>query len=360
MKHRCWLCLGLTLAFGAVCRPIEDTPTQANKTPPEQPEASHRAHPLVDFATIANDLKPSVVSVLSTIHQTENTTGNLITHGIGSGMIVSSDGKILTNEHVVKNAIEVQIEFFDGQRESAKILYQEPLLDLALLQLENAISPAKPIQFRQDTPPLAGEWVMAVGQPFGLGYTVTVGVISGHDRDYNDLGHPAGLDPDGFWSFMQTDASINIGNSGGPLVDVYGKVVGITTAVRNDGQGLAFAIPAVMARKFIDEVQNHGRFRQARLGLRAENLDGRLTPFAPSGVRVTYVDPQGPSAQAGIQKNDLIVAINQNRIRRVSEISFQTQLVGVNGKLEVLIQRGDAPAFPLWVMATEASRQSNP
>src|SRR5690606_31602761 len=190
--------------------------------------------------------------------------------------------------------------------------------------------------------PRAGQFVMAVGQPFGLGHTVTVGVVSGLGRDYVDVGRPQGLDPDGIWSFIQTDASINIGNSGGPLVDADGKVVGITTAVRADGQGLAFAIPSIMARRFLDEVWTHGRVRHARLGIKAENAAAGELPGRGSAVRVTEVDATGPGAKAELQPGDFILAIDDTPVNRVSDVAYLTQLRGVGARMTLTVRRGDA------------------
>ena len=129
-------------------------------------------------------------------------------------MIVSARGQVLTNEHAVADALRVQVELSGRDRLGARILYADPLLDLALLELDGVASELTPVEF-SDRDPTPGEWIMAVGQPFGLGHTVTVGVVSGLGRDHDDLGRPPGLRPDGIWSFIQTDASINIGNSGG-------------------------------------------------------------------------------------------------------------------------------------------------
>ena len=164
----------------------------------------------------------------------------------------------------------MDVELANHDRVGATVVFADPLVDLALLRLDAPVEGlvALPLRTRTARP---GEWVMAVGQPYALGNTVTVGVIGGLGRDYTDLGRPPGLRADGLWSFIQTDASINIGNSGGPLVDLDGAVVGITTAVRRDGQGLAFAIPAAMAQHFLSEVRTHERVRHARLGIRADN-----------------------------------------------------------------------------------------
>ncbi len=286
-----------------------------------------------NFATLARAIGPSVVSVVSIFPDSEGRK-----RGIGSGMIVSVSGEILTNEHVIEGAKTIFVQLHDSSQVEADVVVADPLLDLALLQLRGEFTQLSPVGFR-DLDPEPGEWIMAIGQPFGLGHTVTVGVVSGLGRDYGDVGRPVDLDPDGIWSFIQTDASINIGNSGGPLVDLAGKVVGITTAVRQDGQGLAFAIPSAMVIEFIDEVRTYRRVRHTRLGIRAENaLDER--GFA-SVVRVTHVDPDGPGERATLAVDDLILAIEGKSIARVSDVAYLTQLAGVGETVDLTIARGE-------------------
>jgi S1-C subfamily serine protease len=308
-----------------------------------------------DFASVAAAMGPSVVTVISTVRDRDaalrsgsETTRNKVVRGLGSGMVVSANGQILTNEHVIASATRVDVELSTRDRIPAKVLLSEPLLDLALLELEGPAPGLVPVEFREEDP-VPGEWVMAVGQPFGLGHTVTVGVISGLRRDHADLGRPDGLRPDGIWSFIQTDASINIGNSGGPLVDAAGAVVGITTAVRNDGQGVAFAIPAPMAHRFLEEAWTHGRIRKARIGIKADNSSVPASPdseLAGRGavVRVTEVDETGPAAKAGIVEGDLVLAIAGRPVDRVSDVAYLTQLLGVGSRVPLTIKRaGQAP-----------------
>jgi S1-C subfamily serine protease len=183
---------------------------------------------------------------------------------------------------------------------------------------------------------------MAVGQPFGLGNTVTVGVIGGLGRDHHDLGRPEGLQPGGYWNFIQTDASINIGNSGGPLVNASGRVVGITTAVRNDGQGLAFAIPAPMAERFLDEARTFGRVRKTRLGINANDVTNP-TDGPGTVVQVTKVEPGGPGARANLEKDDVILRIDGTPVSRVSDVAYLAQLSGVGRKITLTVRRGDDP-----------------
>ncbi len=286
--------------------------------------------PLPNFASVAHEVAPSVVTVISTLPRRGSRHPS---HGIGSGLLVSAAGQILTNEHVVAGATKIHVELANLERVEAKLIYGAPKLDLALLQL---VAPTRgpqrtlrPARFR-DRAATPGEWVMAVGQPFGLGDTVTVGVVSGVGRDHADLGRPKRLDPDGIWSFIQTDASVNIGNSGGPLVDTEGRVLGLTTAVRRDGQGLAFAIPSAMAVKFLAEVRAHGRFRFTRLGISAHNVGPEQFPSRLSTVQVTKIDPNGPGSLAGVKRGDVIVTIDGQAIRRVAEVAYLTQLRGVN------------------------------
>jgi S1-C subfamily serine protease len=289
---------------------------------------------LPDFAGVAREVGPGVVGVISTVQH----DGSRL-KGIGSGMVLSVHGEILTNEHVVRGAEDIKVQLADNTQVGAEVVVADPLLDLAVLQLRGEFASLAPVEFRERDP-APGEWIMAIGQPFGLGDTVTVGVISGLARDYGDLGRPPDLDPDGIWSFIQTDASINIGNSGGPLVDLDGKVIGITTAVRQDGQGLAFAIPAAMAIKFVDEVRTYRRMRHTRLGILARNdteIEGRAT-----AVRVTRVDPDGPGDRASLEVDDLVLAIDGVPISRVSDVAYLTQLAGVGAEVTLTIARGPA------------------
>jgi S1-C subfamily serine protease len=326
--------------FGVGCREIE-TPAPNEEIPgPREPsplrvdsEPVRSEMTLPNFAVVAQAVGPSVVGVISTVE-----VGSSRMRGIGSGMVVSVQGEILTNEHVVRDAASIKVQLSDHTQVDADIVVADPLFDLAVLQLRGQFPGLEPVRFRgPERPPTPGEWIMAIGQPFGLGHTVTVGVVSGLGRDHADLGRPPDLDPEGIWSFIQTDASINIGNSGGPLVDLDGRVLGITTAVRQDGQGLAFAIPSAMALEFIDEVRTYRRMRHTRLGIQARNdneVDG-----LPSAVRVTRVDPDGPGDRASLAVDDVILSINGQPITRVSEVAYLSQLAGVGAEVTLTIRR---------------------
>lgn len=345
-----WLCTALVFS----CRPVESPPEE---TPPivgplvrplpdgesatEDRDSTSKRGALPDFVQLAEKLSPSVVSVVSTVRIGNAQGGRL--RGIGSGLIVSSEGQILTNEHVVRNAARVEVELHRQRSVAAKIVYADPSLDLALLEVTEPVAGLIPATLREK-PPQVGEWVMALGQPFALGNTVTVGVVSGLRRNYGDLGRPRDLASDGTWSFIQTDASINVGNSGGPLVDLDGEVVGVTTAVRADGQGLAFAIPAQMAARFVEEVRAHGRMRHPRLGIRAENAGPGAFPGRMAVVRVTKVERDGAAAQAGLEAGDLVLRVDDERVHRVSELVWAAQLAGVDATLKLHVGRPDGSA----------------
>lgn len=323
------------LALVLACRPVEPGPEAAPAPVPEPgTRAPARAAPsgLPDFAELAERMSPSVVSVVSALPP-EGRKGRRPRRGVGSGMVVRADGQVLTNQHVIADAMSFAIQYSDGTRVAARLVYGDPALDLALLAPEVAAGARTPVQLSERRP-RPGEWTMAIGHPFGLGDTVTVGVISGLGRDHDDLGRPESLDPEGVWSFIQTDASINLGNSGGPLVDLRGEVIGLTTAVRSDGQGLAFAVPAPMARKFLDEVWTHGRFRHARLGVDVSELDDR------PAVRVLRVVPGSPAARGGLLPGDLILAVADAPIARVSALAYHGRLSGVGAPLSLAVQRG--------------------
>jgi S1-C subfamily serine protease len=348
----------IALALGVGCRRV-DEPIADMRTPPpdlaetvtEERYGGGKTFVVPDFARVAQQLSPSVVTVISTVQSRNTGSSRRTVHGVGSGMLVSARGQVLTNEHVVASSSRVEVELSTRARLPARVVYADPLLDLALLEIDGLPGELVPVEFsgREPTP---GEWVMAVGQPFGLGNTVTVGVISGLGRDHADLGRPPGLRPDGIWSFIQTDASINVGNSGGPLVDPDGKVVGIATAVRADGQGLAFAIPAPMARHFLEEVWIHGRVRHARLGMTVDDAVNGELPGRGAVVLVKQVEPGGPAAEGGLLPGDFILKVDAQPVSRVSDVAYLVQLAGVGSRVSFEYKRGDAGIEECFVTPT--------
>jgi serine protease Do len=223
--------------------------------------------------------------------------------GIGSGVIVSADGYILTNNHVVKSAKTIKVTLQDGRELVAKVIGTDPQSDLAVIKVEATGLPA--ITFADSDKIEVGDRVLAFGNPFGLSETVTSGMVSGLGRA------TLGLD---YEDFIQTDAAINPGNSGGALVDVEGRLVGVNTAIysRSGGfQGIGFAIPSNLAHNVMEQLADHGKVRRGYLGVKVQDLTadlaGEFNSESHGGALVAEVEPDGPAARAGFKSGDVIV-----------------------------------------------------
>ena len=226
---------------------------------------------------------------------------------LGSGVIVSSQGYILTNNHVIQGADEIRVILANGETPIAKIVGTDPDTDLAVLKINYTKLPA--ITIGQSDALRVGDVVLAIGNPFGVGQTVTMGIVSATGR--NQLGINT------FENFIQTDAAINPGNSGGALINANGKLVGINTAIfsRSGGsQGIGFAIPASLAREVMQEIIEHGRVRRGWLGIEAQDLTPQLAESlgfeSTAGVLVAGVLRGGPAEQADIKPGDIVITID--------------------------------------------------
>ena len=224
---------------------------------------------------------------------------------LGSGVIYDSRGYILTNHHVIENADEIMVKLMDQREFSARIVGVDPMTDLAVLKIFSFSSFPTPV-FGSTENLGVGEWVMAIGNPYGLDGTVTVGIISGTRR--SDLGIAT------FENFLQTDASINPGNSGGPLIDLDGRVVGINTAIAAIGSGVGFAIPVEMATRIADALIDKGTVERGWLGVGIQSLTPELAvSFKVSqdeGVLVNNVDDGAPAQRAGLLQGDIIISFD--------------------------------------------------
>jgi len=227
--------------------------------------------------------------------------------GEGSGVIVSSDGYVVTNNHVVDGATELTVTMGDKRELKARVIGTDAKTDIALIKVEARELPH--ITLGTSANVEVGDIALAMGNPFGLGQTVTMGIISATGR--------GGLGIEDYEDFIQTDASINPGNSGGALINTKGELIGINTAIlsRSGGnQGVGFAVPVDMVRQVMTQLKEKGTVTRARLGLYFQELTPKLASAlgakATSGALVTDVVPQGPAAKAGLQKEDVIVALN--------------------------------------------------
>lgn len=225
--------------------------------------------------------------------------------GSGSGLIVDGEGHIVTNNHVIGDATEIEVRLSDKTKLIAHVIGKDPDTDLALLK----VSPDRPLtsaRFGDSAAVKVGQWVLAVGNPFGLDQTVTLGVVSGIGRENINLSR--------YENFIQTDASINPGNSGGPLFNLRGEVIGINTAIINFAQGIGFAIPSNMAKQVIEQLLAKGRVVRGWLGVGIQPLTAELAKKfgvpEGGGVLVNEVFEKDPAALAGIQPGDVIVRID--------------------------------------------------
>ncbi|MFQ5694249.1 MAG: trypsin-like peptidase domain-containing protein, partial [Nitrospinota bacterium] len=230
-------------------------------------------------------------------------------HSLGSGFIVDPGGYILTNHHVIERARVIKVTLEDRSEYVARVVGTDPTADLALLKIDAGRS--LPSSRLGDSDSLeVGEWVIAIGSPFGLAHTVTVGVVSGKGR-------VIGASP--FDDFIQTDAYINVGNSGGPLLNARGEVVGINTAIVAESLGVGFAIPVNVAKATLKDLHGRDTSLRGRLGLvvgePSPDLIRELGRAATGGALVSEIDPEGPAARAGIRKGDVIVGFNGRRLQ---------------------------------------------
>ncbi len=226
---------------------------------------------------------------------------------LGSGVLISPDGLIVTNEHVIEGAAEIKVRFVDGKSEEAEVIGSDADSDLAILRVRSRGRPYLPLADEDDS--MIGETMIAIGNPLGLENTVTVGVLSARDRTVTS--------PDThrvYTDFLQTDASINPGNSGGALVDLDGRLVGINTAIIGDAQGIGFAIPAKRVRRVVDDLLRYGHVQAAWLGMFVANRDERSRRGEVAGVEVTDVFPSSPAALAGVRRGDALLAGNGRAI----------------------------------------------
>jgi serine protease Do len=241
---------------------------------------------------------------------------------LGSGVIISKDGYIITNNHVVENADDIVIRLFDGSEHEAKLIGTDPQTDLAVVKIQPTPG-MKYAEFGDSDQCKIGEWVIAIGAPRGLDWTVTAGIISAKNR--TDIGV---LGPTGYEDFIQTDASINPGNSGGPLINLRGKVIGINSLIVSGSQGsegLGFAIPSNLARNISDSLISDGKVVRGYLGVQIKDVTPEMVKSEKldrglKGVMVADVFDGSPADDAGLKQGDVVIAFNGRRVETVAEL----------------------------------------
>ncbi|MEN8246381.1 MAG: Do family serine endopeptidase [Thermodesulfobacteriota bacterium] len=252
---------------------------------------------------------------------------------LGSGFIIDQEGYIVTNNHVVENADQITVKLADENEYDAIMVGRDPKTDLALIKIETT-DVLTPINMGDSGKLNVGDWVVAIGSPFGLEQTVTAGIVSAKGRTIG-----AGQYDD----FIQTDASINPGNSGGPLINMAGEVVGINTAIVASGQGIGFAIPVDMAKGIIAQLKTSGEVTRGWLGVGIQNLTPELAQYYKleenEGVLVTQVFKGDPAEKGGIRANDIIIAVDGHPVSSVRELSGVIANTRIGKRTEVAFMR---------------------
>lgn len=259
---------------------------------------------------------------------------------LGSGVLVSPEGIILTNHHVINDADEIDVALADGRKVKAKVVGSDPETDIAVLKIETKQLPA-PITLGKIESVRVGDVVLAIGNPFGVGQTVTSGIVSAMGRDH------VGINT--FENFIQTDAAINPGNSGGALIDTRGNLIGINTAIfSNNGgsMGIGFAIPVSLAKQVMESILKNGSVTRGWIGVEPQNLSKELSeslglPGNTEGVLISGVLEGGPAARGGVKPGDVLTTVNGNKIKDVKQLLNQIAQIGPGNEASLRIFRKD-------------------
>ncbi|MFM7144616.1 MAG: trypsin-like peptidase domain-containing protein, partial [Alphaproteobacteria bacterium] len=257
---------------------------------------------------------------------------------LGSGVVVRSDGFVVTNAHVVARGSKIRVTLADEREFEAKVVGSDTAADLAVLRISGSNLPA--VDFGDSSDVMIGETVIAIGNPFGFSHSVTTGVVSAVGRSLHADGQT-------FLDFIQTDASINPGNSGGALLNVDGALVGINTAIYGGAQNIGFAIPSNRARRVVDDLIRYGSVRRGDAGLRVQDLTPELAAAlgttGPKGVVVREIDPDGPAERAGLRRGDVISSIDGRDVRDAAEFEGRLRNLGPDDVMRLEVVRDGAP-----------------
>ncbi len=371
---------GATPVAGDTATPTESTATPgplstapASKGSVNGLALSNQDAPL-SFAPIAKLADPSVVTI-NTIGEEEEPSGILSrrvrrreTKGLGTGFVIDKDGIIVTNNHVVaeddKLADVITVKLSDERELPGKLIGRDAPTDIAVLRID--AKNLTPLKMGDSDGLEVGDWVVAIGNPFGLSHTVSAGIVSAKGRSREDVP----LDPSGYYNFLQTDASINPGNSGGPLLNLRGEVVGVNTAIRGGGaQGIGFAIPVNMVKQILPMLLRDGHFTRSGLGISVHEVR-ELAPedkqvlniTVDKGILVDALEPGGAADQAGLVAGDVIIAFEGTPLDRASQLQWLASTAGVGRAVTLRVSRAgklfDVKAT-LQPLKSPAARQRN-
>lgn len=327
--------LGAQAAAPAVTVP---TPAQVQASTAEARRLSE------GFVAVAERASPSVVQIDVTARDEKadvlsrffgHSSGDEpIARGMGSGVVFTADGAILTNNHVVEDALTINVRLRDGRYLPAHLIGRDPATDLAVVKIDaTGLTAAK---FADSDAARVGEWVVAIGSPFGLGYTVTAGVLSAKGR--------GGLGMNDIEDYLQTDASINPGNSGGPLCNLQGEVLGINTMIVGRGQGIGFSVPSNMAQRVANQILKTGHVSRSWLGLSVQDVSPEIAQamhLSPgAGALVNNVAADGPAFRANIRPGDVIASLGGHAVRDGTDLVREAIAHDVGQPVQLEIVRG--------------------
>jgi serine protease Do len=364
--------IGLLFGFAGLtgcdpARPSKQTIPSAVSASPPLPAPS--AKPLPDvtpsgvpptFADLAARTDPGVVFI-----KTREYRGGMVGDGRGSGFVYDSQGHILTNNHVIEHARDITVVIGQLRDMKARVVGRDSLTDVAVLEVTEKNLEYLPLGDSDAT--RVGDWVIAIGNPFGLTHTVSAGIVSAKGRTWREVEIS---DTRGYYDFIQTDASINPGNSGGPLLDLRGRVVGINTAIRapkivsrhgvvagiEAANSIGFAIPINMVKDLLPHLMKDGMVRRSVLGVSVGSIQpddvARLNLPGRGGALVTVVEAGGPADQAGLKVDDVILAFNGRRVETPERLRWVVSLAGVGSRAALHVQRAER-AFDLTAKLAE-------
>jgi serine protease Do len=341
---------GTGLPSGAI--PVASLPVLP--APPPLPPLPSGAIPS-SFAELAARADPGVVFVKTLQERGVPGRRRVIGEGLGSAFVFDPNGLILTNNHVIDGATEIRVIFGHKPEVAATVVGRDPPTDVAVLRVEEQGLPYVPLG---DSDTLrVGDWVVAIGNPFGLAHTVSAGIVSAKGRTNQDV---KGLDESGYYDFLQTDASINPGNSGGPLLDTSGRVVGINTAIRAQANSIGFAVPINMVKELLPRLLKDGRIHRSAIGVHVSAVQPddakRLGLPNASGALLRVVIPGGPADRAGLRPDDVVVGLEGQPIPGPERLRWLTSLAGVGRTVTVRVVRGGR-TFDLQVRLQELPRE---
>lgn len=322
------------------------------------------------FADLAERVAPAVVSIQTSgvvdarqptfppgffgggpFHPRDGAPQKRRSQGEGSGFVISADGYIVTNNHVVEDMDKILVQFLDGAEREAKIVGRDPKTDIALLKVDPGLDSLDTIALGDSELVRPGDWVVAIGNPFGFAHTVTAGIVSAKNR--------RGVMPEGpklqsYEDFIQTDAAINPGNSGGPLIDLHGRVIGINTAIRSNANTIGFSVPINQAKQILPQLRADGHVTRGWLGVSIQGVTNKIADHfgldEATGALVSEVLSGTPADKGGIRRGDVIVEFDGHKIDAWNDLPIVVANTPVNKKAEVvLIRDGKRKSFKIMI-----------